>query len=149
MDFSQKPVGEFIGNVQAPSTGASSNPPANHAVFTANEIPKRIARLVHVRQVVNTPPAGIRSVFRQREPIGIGRTFTLTSTHVGIIAIAIKVARISPGVIKNAIQNNGDATRLGLATQHLKRFFITQNRIYREIIGSIVAMVACGLKNRI
>ena len=120
MDFGQKPVGELIGNIQAPPTGTGSNPPANHAVFTANEIPKRIARLVHVRQVINTPPAGIRSVFRQREPIGIGRTFSLASTHIGIIAIAIKVARISPGVIKNTIQNNGDTPRLSLATQHLK-----------------------------
>ena len=75
------------------------------------------------------------------------RIFALPCAHSGVVTVAVEVDRIVARVVKDAVQNDGNAQVLGHLAQLSKVLLGAQNRVNLGVVGGVIAVVARGLKD--
>ena len=75
------------------------------------------------------------------------RILALPRAHARVVAIAVEIDGVVTRVVKDAVQNDGNAELLGRLAQLGKVLLGAQNRIDLGVIGGVVAVVARGFKN--
>ena len=75
------------------------------------------------------------------------RILALPRAHAGVVAVAVEVDRIVARVVKDTVQNDGNAQLLGRLAQLSKVLLGAQNRIDLGVIGGVVAVVARRFKD--
>ena len=127
--------------------GTGAQPFANHAVLAQELLAHQLGILVDGGHVAHAPPAVIRTVLMEVKRIAPRRVLALPRTDTGIVAVAVKVDRVIARMVEDAIQDDGNAELLGCLAQLRKVLLGAQDRVDLGVIGRVVAVVACGLKD--
>ena len=75
------------------------------------------------------------------------RILALPRAHAGVVAIAVEIDGVITRVVKDAVQNDGNAELLGRLTQLGKVLLGAQDRVDLGVVGRVVAVVARGFKD--
>ena len=75
------------------------------------------------------------------------RVLALPRAHAGVVAVAVEIDRVVTRMVKNAVQDDGDAQLLGCLAQLGKVLLGAQDRVDLGVVGRVVAVVARGLKD--
>ena len=146
-DLGQEVIGKLVGHVQAPTMGTGAQPLANHAVLAQKFLAHQLGVFVDGWHVAHAPPAVIRSVLMEVKRIAPRRVLALPCTDAGIVAVAVKVDRVVARMVEDAVQDDGNAELLSRLTQLGKVLLGAQDRVDLGVIGRVVAVVACSLKD--
>ena len=148
-DQGQHIVRQLVGHIQAPAGGPVAQPELHHTVLPGDNIllPGGVF-LVHLRQVLEAPPAAVLiGIFLKIIPVVIRRILALAGPLAGIAAIAVEIAAVRPGVGIDAVQNQADAQLLRPGTEVLKVLHGAQDGVGPVIVRGIIAVVGAGFHN--
>ena len=75
------------------------------------------------------------------------RVLALPRAHAGVVAVAVEIDGVVTRMVKNAVQDDGDAQLLGCLAQLGKVLLGAQDWVDLGVVGRVVAVVARGLKD--
>ena len=106
LDVLDEAVGELVGDVEAPAAGAGAQPLAQDAVMPADELVELGRPLVDVGQVGVSPPALVRAVLVEEEPVAVRGVLALPCALLVVVAVAVEVAGVLAAVVEHAVQHD-------------------------------------------
>ena len=147
LDLGQEVVGKLVGHVKAPAMGASAQPFTDHTVLAQEPLTYQLGALIDGGHVTHAPPAVVRAVLVEIKRIAPRRILALPRAHAGVVAIPVEIDGVVTRVVKDAVQNDGNAELLGRLTQLGKVLLSAQDRVDLGVVGRVVAVVARGFKD--
>ena len=151
IELPQERNGQLVDDIEAPTADALIEPVFEDAFFLVNdEIHVRRRRFFDVGQIRHAPPRFVFiRIVGESEPFVVRRFLRLVSTDTGIMAEAVEVDAVGPGMAENAVEDDGHAGLFGRFTEGGKFFIGPQHGIDAEIIGRAVAVIARTFKDGI
>ena len=151
VELAQEGHGQFIDDVQAPAADAFVQPVFEDAVFAVDdEIHIRRRRLFDIGQVRYAPPRFIVvGILLEAVPFIVRRLLRLIGADAGIVAEAVEVNAVGPGMAEDAVKDDVDACFFGGLAESGKFFIRPQHGVDAEVIGRTVAVIAGTFKNRV
>ena len=80
-------------------------------------------------------------------PAAVGGVGVAVSAALAVAALAVEIAAVGAGVAEHAVQHDADAVLPGLGAEGLEVLVGTQQGVYVEVVGGVVAVVGVGLKD--
>ena len=147
LDLRDELVRELVGHVEAPAAGAGAQPVADDALTAADELVELLAVRAHAREVLVSPPAGVGPVVVEGEPVAVAGALSLPGARLAVGAEAVEVARVGAHVVEDAVQDDRDAVLLGVDAQGAEALLVAKHRVYAQVVGRVIAMVARRLED--
>ena len=147
LDVGDELLGELIGHVETPPAGAGARPVANDAVLAKEQLAYERRVEVEVGHVGHAPPALVGAVLVKLVGATPGGVLALPGALAGVVAVSVEVEGVVARVVKDAVQDDGDAELLGGLAELAEVVLGAEDGIDLEVVGRVVAMVARCLKD--
>ena len=145
----EEAVRQFVCNVQTITSCPEGNPVIQNTAIAADIIQIIRIGFNDIRQGINAPPCFILVVAEERIPAIIRAIGGLPSTDGIISTELVEINAVCTGVRENAVQDDGNAVLFRIFAEQPEIFVCTEKRVNISIVGSIIAVVFVGFKNRV
>ena len=147
--FFNKFVGQLVGHVQTEACSAPAEPGVDDTALAGDKFDVGWRFFVDFGQGLEAPPAAVAALILGIEivPAAVGGVGVTIGTALAVAALAVEIAAVGAGVAEHAVQHDADAVLPGLSAEGLEILVGTQQGVYVEVVGGVVAVVGVGLKD--